>query len=219
MPIYKWICPNCRGAYILPRRSKHQYNHWRCYSCEKVFHRPIEVGTMGMYPSFDLPLAKVKRPENWSEIVGAYAGPYRFDDSMMMYSERPRGTSPSDARKKKRRRATVIAEKDGHVLLVKERGARSYSLPGGGIERGESVMEAALRELREETKLSVIKSERLFNHEGATQDHRVVWTLVRGNVTIQRKELSEHKWWNRKDNVPLIDSAKAILDRHYRATF
>ena len=77
-------------------------------------------------------------------------------------------------------------------------------------------METALRELREETKLSVIKSERLFNHEGATQNHRVVWALVRGNVQIQRKELSEYKWWNRKDDVPLIDSAKAILGKHFR---
>ena len=63
MPIYNWICPNCRGAYILPRRSKHQYNHWRCYSCEKVFHSPREIGTMGMDDSYYLPLTMVKRPE------------------------------------------------------------------------------------------------------------------------------------------------------------
>ena len=135
---------------------------------------------------------------------------------MVMYSERPHGTTPNCSEKKKRRRATVIVERDDYVLLIREKGARRFSLPGGGIEGGESVMETALRELREETKLSVIKSERLFNHEGATQNHRVVWALVRGNVQIQRKELSEYKWWNRKDDVPLIDSAKAILGKHFR---
>ena len=214
MPVYKWICPNCRGAYILPRRSKHQYNHWRCYSCENMFHQPREVGTMGMDDSFHAPLTLARKPQNWKDIVGAYEGPYKFPDSMMMYAERPQGISSKGSQKKKRRRATVIAECDGYVLLIKEKGAHRYSLPGGGIERGESILEAALRELREETKLSVVKAERLFDHEGATQDHKVVWASVRGNVQIQRKELSEYKWWNRKDEIALIDSAKAILSKH-----
>ena len=88
MPIYKWICPSCWSAYILPRRTKHQYNHWRCYSCNKVFHRPREVGTMGMDDSFYTPLMKPV-PENWAKIVGEYSGPYEFSDPMMMYGERP----------------------------------------------------------------------------------------------------------------------------------
>ena len=79
-------------------------------------------------------------------------------------------------------------------------------------------MEAAVRELREETKLSVIEAKRLFDHEGATQHHKVVWVKARGEVRIQRKELSDYKWWNRKDAVPLLDSAKAILDKHFRHT-
>jgi len=36
--------------------------------------------------------------------------------------------------KKKRRRATVVAEQDGKVLLVREKGSKGFSLPGGGIE-------------------------------------------------------------------------------------
>ena len=216
MPIYKWICPNCRGAYILPRRSKHQHNHWRCYSCDEVFHRPREIGTMGMDDSFDLPLTMVTRPKNWAQIVGAYDGPYKFHVSMMMYPEQPLGVGPKGFAKKKRRRATVIAERGGKVLLIKERGSNSFSLPGGGIEKGESVIEAALRELREETKLSVVKAERRFDHEGTTQQHSVVWALVRGDVRLQRKELSESKWWDMKEEVLLLSSAKAILDKHFR---
>lgn len=210
MPVYKWICPNCRGAYILPRRSKHQYNHWRCYSCDRVFHGPREIGTMGMDDSFYLPLTMVKRPENWAEIVESYAGPYKFPDDMMMYTERPV--------KKKRRRATVIAEQDGKVLLIKERGSRRYSLPGGGIERNESFMEAAVRELREETRLIAVKTEYLFDHEGATQYHKVIWALVRGSVRIQQKELAEYKWWNKRESVLMIDSTTAILDKHFQGT-
>ena len=66
----------------------------------------------------------------------------------------------------KRRRATVVAEQGGNILLVKELGARRYGLPGGGIERRESVIEASCREVREETGLTVVQAEYLFDYEG-----------------------------------------------------
>ena len=114
---------------------------------------------------------------------------------------------------KKRQRAAVIAERDGKVLLIREKGQRQYSLPGGGIERGEYTMEAALRELREETKLRPSKAERLFDHEGATQIHKVVWARVRGEIKLQHKEVSGYKWWDGKESVPMLPSTAAILKR------
>ena len=116
--------------------------------------------------------------------------------------------------KKKRQRATVIAEQDGKVLLVRERGTKHFSLPGGGIEGHESTMEAALRELREETRLRPIKAERLFNYEGSVQFHKVVRVEVRGRVRLQRKELSEYKWWDGEEPVSVNSSTKAIMDRY-----
>ena len=113
--------------------------------------------------------------------------------------------------KRKRQRATVIAEKDGKVLLIREKGQRQYSLPGGGIERGEYTMEAALRELREETKLRPSKAERLFDHEGTTQIYKVVRVQVRGNIELQRKEVSDYKWWDGKEPLPMLPSTEAIL--------
>ena len=54
-------------------------------------------------------------------------------------------------------RAAVVLHRDGKVLLVKhrKRGMEYWVLPGGHQEAGESVPDAARRELREETGLEV----------------------------------------------------------------
>ena len=114
---------------------------------------------------------------------------------------------------RKRRRASVVAERSGEFLLVRERGARHYTLPGGGIEGRESIIEAACREIREETSLFVTRAEYLFDYEGQVLFHQVVLATVKGRVHLQRRELSEHLWWDGKSNVELGASARVILKR------
>ncbi|EEL69698.1 MULTISPECIES: NUDIX hydrolase [Bacillus cereus group] len=53
-------------------------------------------------------------------------------------------------------RVTGILIEDEKVLLVKQRVAnRNWSLPGGRVENGETLEEAMIREMREETGLEV----------------------------------------------------------------
>ena len=48
--------------------------------------------------------------------------------------------------------AAILLNHEGHVLLVKQSyGHLNWELPGGGAEWGESIVETALREVREET--------------------------------------------------------------------
>lgn len=114
---------------------------------------------------------------------------------------------------RKRNRATVVLQRNGLTLLVREHGVRSYSLPGGGIERRESVLEAAIREIREETGLTVVQAEYLFDHEGRVVMHNVVQARARGRVRLQRRELDAYLWWNGHDDVPMLPSASAIVER------
>lgn len=54
-------------------------------------------------------------------------------------------------------RVTGILIENGEILVVKQKlsSSRSWSLPGGRLERGESIRQGLIREMREETGLDV----------------------------------------------------------------
>ncbi len=53
--------------------------------------------------------------------------------------------------------AAIIVNERGEVLLVKHTyGKRNWEIPGGRAEEGESPVDTAIREVREETELSVV---------------------------------------------------------------
>ncbi|MGC9330117.1 MAG: NUDIX domain-containing protein, partial [Candidatus Hinthialibacter sp.] len=72
-----------------------------------------------------------------------------------------------------RNRAAVIIEQEGKILLVQhEKYGRTYWLiPGGGVEYGETLTEAAQRELMEECSLDVRIGDLLFISETIPPDH------------------------------------------------
>ena len=51
--------------------------------------------------------------------------------------------------------AAIVTNADGHVLLQRRSDNGLWGLPGGGVEIGESVSTAIVREVREETGLTV----------------------------------------------------------------
>ena len=56
--------------------------------------------------------------------------------------------------------AALITDENGRVLLVRHTyGRKNWELPGGVVEHGESPMDGAVREVREETGLSVAPTE------------------------------------------------------------
>lgn len=73
----------------------------------------------------------------------------------------------------KPRRATCIVECDDGILLAETSGGLLL-LPGGQANRGESRLEAAIRELREETTLQAHAAIYLFDHESYSNRHKVL---------------------------------------------
>lgn len=69
-----------------------------------------------------------------------------------------------------RERAAIIIKKDNQVLLIYryKNGREYYVIPGGGIKRGETPLQAAVREIQEETSLEVseVRPFWQFNNRG-----------------------------------------------------
>ena len=90
-----------------------------------------------------------------------------------------------------------------------------YSLPGGGIHRGESVETAAVREIWEELGLVAVEVERLSecDHAGFMNDHHVCLIQANGNPHLTGHELDAFCWWDMKESIHSLPHphVKAIL--------
>lgn len=117
----------------------------------------------------------------------------------------------------KRRRATVLAAKAGHFLLVQEQGQSHYSLPGGGIERNEPSLLAAVREVYEETGLKMSSILYLGDLDGRRGLHFVFYAEVYGKVRLQRTEIAGYMWWDGHEPIPVqghVNGALALLRKN-----
>ena len=77
-------------------------------------------------------------------------------------------------------RALVI-DGEGRIFLVKHSYVSGWHLPGGGVEAGETLVEAAARELREEGNIELTAPPRLhgifFNNRASRRDHVALFVV------------------------------------------
>jgi 8-oxo-dGTP pyrophosphatase MutT (NUDIX family) len=113
-----------------------------------------------------------------------------------------------------RQRAAAVVVRDDKVLLIRDRGQRQFSLPGGGIKKRETVIGAAARELDEELRLEATTITRLpkYDYNGTANAHRVCVVEVWGEPILRRLAIEELLWWDMKEPVPLMPHVTAIVN-------
>jgi len=92
----------------------------------------------------------------------------------------------------------LVCDGDGRVLLVRHTYVKGWHLPGGGVERNETALEALARELAEEGGLELAGEATLFgfyaNHANFPNDHVAVYRITawRQIGAPRATEIAEH---------------------------
>jgi ADP-ribose pyrophosphatase YjhB (NUDIX family) len=114
-------------------------------------------------------------------------------------------------------RALVI-DAEGGVLLVRHTYVPGWHLPGGGVERGETLRAALARELAEEGNIALDEEPRLhgvfFNKAVSPRDHVAVYVVRRFRQSAPRapdREIAEARFFAR-DALP-AGVSRATLKR------
>jgi 8-oxo-dGTP diphosphatase len=106
-----------------------------------------------------------------------------------------------------KKRATVICRRGNRILLV-ARSQSKWALPGGILKHGEHLSDAALRELKEETRLSGKSARYLFQHRGAQKHHHVFFCDVSKRAKARASnEIARCRWVHLEDISRLATSA------------
>lgn len=110
--------------------------------------------------------------------------------------------------------SAIIENEEGKILLTKSpKWNNKWTLPGGHIEPGETILQAALREAEEETGLNLLPIDIICWGEliGSKDFHRSAHFIyfdlyckqIGGILKLDKKELSDYQWLSPEEALKL----------------
>lgn len=102
----------------------------------------------------------------------------------------------------------IIAKMNGKWVLCKHKDRDTYELPGGHREQGESIYDAACRELKEETGATAFTLDRLYDYSmcATTQEGENVGEPIFGSLFYAKITAKDDVLASEIENVVLMDN-------------
>ncbi|MBI4176980.1 MAG: NUDIX domain-containing protein [Candidatus Aenigmarchaeota archaeon] len=125
---------------------------------------------------------------------------------------------------------------DGVEFLLLKRKRKGWELPKGGIEKGETAKRAALREVREETGLTLLKIVKRINEKiiynypkeyaarhgyTGTEQKAFLIESLGGPVRVEKRSFSGFAWLDAKNALRRLkwDNQRNLLHRILKGAF
>ncbi len=84
----------------------------------------------------------------------------------------------------------MVLDGEGRIFLVRHSYVRGWHMPGGGVDPGETLLEALAKELREEGNIELTDEPELLgmhlNRQASARDHVAVYRVTRFRQTAPR---------------------------------
>ncbi|MBT6325681.1 MAG: NUDIX hydrolase [Bdellovibrionales bacterium] len=115
--------------------------------------------------------------------------------------------------------AYIAVWSQGKILLIKNSYKKKYTIPSGGVNKNESIIQAAARELKEETGIEVHENSLLFykeyiSHEEYKEDHINLFELFLESAPKVKIDNREVIWgeFKTKDEALKYNLFKPVRD-------